>query len=363
MIPGLTAKSLRKKSVLLGFSGGADSSAAVLLLKKQEYHVVGFHFSVSSDADIVLEEKKHVDAIAHQLDIHVLHKDMSKQFDQNVIIPFCEAYKSGQTPNPCVMCNPYIKFNALYTMAREMGFPKIATGHYARIYSDCDSNFFVRQAKNIKKDQSYMLYRLSADLLSHVIFPLGDIDSKVHIRNLLKEYKISNAETKDSQDICFIKNNSYKEFLNERGIISLPGNYEDKDGQVIGRHTGIENYTIGQRKGLGKAFGKPMFVSGINQKNNTVILGEENELYKDSVCFSDLFFTVYGSCEKLPFLYQNVTVHVKLRYTAKPVKALLTQENTQYPVLKFTTPQKSPTPGQSVVIYQNDIVIGGGIIV
>jgi tRNA-specific 2-thiouridylase len=353
----------RNQNILLGFSGGADSTAAALLLQQQGYNVVGFYFSVLNNTAAANEEKNNVNAIARQLNIQILNKDMSEEFNEKVIHPFCEAYRTGSTPNPCVLCNPLIKFKALYATAEEIGFNKIATGHYARIYNNCEGTTFVRRAENIKKDQSYALYRLSSELLSHIIFPLGEIHSKEDTRQILKNHKISNAETKDSQDICFIKSSSYKDFLNQNGIISSPGDYIDKNGKILGTHQGIANYTIGQRKGLGKAFGKPMFVTGLNQNNNTVILGEEKELYKDSVTFSNLFFTAYGDCLKLPSTYENTEVYVKLRYTAQPAKALLYQQTSEYPLLKFTEPQKSPTPGQSAVLYQNDIIIGGGVII
>lgn len=356
------ATSLRKKNILLGFSGGADSTAAVLLLRKQGYHVLGFHFSVLGDMDVVQQENEHVDDIARQLDIQVIHKDMSVLFHQNVIKPFCESYQSGTTPNPCVICNPYIKFKALYEAAQELGFSKIATGHYARIWKSCDGSSFLQRAENVKKDQSYVLYRLDKDLLSRTIFPLGDIESKEDIRHLLKKYGASNAEAKDSQDICFIKNSSYKEFLAQNDVVSIPGNYIDKTGRILGKHTGIANYTIGQRKGLGKAFGKPMFVTGLNARNHTVILGEESDLYKESISFSNSFFTAHGDCLKLPLVYENIEVDVKLRYAARPARALLYQKESAYPILKFQNPQKAPTPGQSAVLYVDDIVIGGGII-
>lgn len=363
MIPDLSVKNLRKQSVLLGFSGGADSAAAVILLKKKGYHVVGLHLSMLYDGDTVREEKKHVDDIAQQLNIQVLHQDMSGQFEENIIDPFCQAYISGKTPNPCVLCNPNIKFNALYTAAQEMGFPQIATGHYARIHNTSDGKYFIRRAKNLIKDQSYMLYRLPTEVLAHVIFPLGGIESKDHIRSLLKDYKISNAETKDSQDICFIKNASYKDFLSQRGGFAPLGNYVDKNGHVLGQHLGISSYTIGQRKGLGKAFGKPTYVIGVDQTNNTVVLGGEKELYKKIVSLSDLYFTIYGDCKNIPPIYMDCEIQAKIRYPSKLARAFLTQENDTRPMLKFFEPQRSPTPGQSAVIYDDDIVIGGGLIV
>lgn len=350
------------QKVLLGFSGGADSTAAVLLLQKQGYHVIGLHFTVLNNS-ATGNETENVYSVAKQLNIQLVNKDLSEEFKNKVIDPFCEAYRTGFTPNPCVLCNPAIKFKILYKTAKEMGCHKIATGHYARIYSAEDGTHFVRRATNMQKDQSYVLYRLDSNLLSHTIFPIGEAGSKEDIRQLLKNHKISNAEAKDSQDICFIKNGSYKDFLSQNGIISLPGNYVDKNGTVLGMHQGVSNYTIGQRKGLGQTFGKPMFVIGINAKNNTVILGEEKELYKDFVSFSDSFFSVYGECSQLPAEYENIEVYAKLRYTAKPAKAFLYQENAQYPILHFREPQKSPTPGQSAVLYKDDIVIGGGIII
>lgn len=353
--------SFHSQKVLVGFSGGADSTAAVLLLQKQGYHVAGFHFTVLQEK--INEEVDRVHSVAKQLDIRLIHQDISDEFRNKVIHPFCNAYKSGFTPNPCVLCNPLIKFKALYQTAQEMGFDKIATGHYARIYSTEDNLHFIRQAKNIKKDQSYVLYRLEADLLAHTLFPLGEAASKEAVREMLKNYKLSNAEAKDSQDICFIKNSTYKDFLFENGITSSPGHYIDKSGQILGMHQGITNYTIGQRKGLGQTFGRPMFVIGIQEDNNTVVLGEEEDLYKDFVSFSNPFYTAYGRCASLPSAYENLEVNVKLRYTAKPARAILCQQSNPFPTLHFLEPQRAPTPGQSAVLYEDDIVLGGGLII
>ncbi|NCB41722.1 MAG: tRNA 2-thiouridine(34) synthase MnmA [Clostridia bacterium] len=354
--------SFHKKDVLVGFSGGVDSSATVLLLKEQGYNVLGFHFSILNDGKRDLEEKTNIDLIAKQLDIQVIHKNVAKEFESRVIVPFCEEYNKGHTPNPCILCNPTVKFQALDSTAQELGIAKIATGHYARTYTISEDSALVCRAKNIHKDQSYALYRLSTKILSHTLFPLGGFLSKEEVRQVLKERNISNAEIKESQDICFIHHSSYKEFLKNMGVNSSPGHYKNTSGEIIGTHSGIMNYTIGQRKGLSQTFGKPMFVVEIDPNTNTIILGEEQDLYKESISFFDSFFPVYPNQTKLPLQYEGMEVYAKLRYTAPPAKATISQGQNEYPVVKFEKPQKAPTPGQSAVIYKDDIVIGGGII-
>ena len=350
------------KSVLLGFSGGADSTAAVLLLRKQGYTVTGLNFNTLPANDNFLKEKDFISAVAAQLSMPLLFKDVSSAFDNKVISAFCNDYKSGRTPNPCIMCNPLIKFNVLEKTADELGIENIATGHYARVFNSTEDFSFVRRARSEKKDQSYMLYRLSSRVLKRVIFPLGEMESKESTRELLRSKDMMNAETKDSQDICFVKEGSYKDFLTNRMIDSPFGNFIDKDHNILGIHHGLINYTIGQRKGLEKTFGKPMYVVKMNQDENTVTLGEESELYKTDVYFDHAFYTQFEDCGTVPAAYENLEVYAKLRYTAKPSKATLLQDSESRPFLRFLEPQRAPTPGQSAVFYREDVIIGGGII-
>ena len=354
-------KSLNK-SVLLGFSGGADSTAAVLLLRKQGYTVTGLNFSTLPANDNSIKEKDFISAVAAQLSMPLLFKDVSSAFDNKVISAFCNDYKSGRTPNPCIMCNPLIKFSVLEKTADELGIENIATGHYARVFNSTEDFSFVRRARSEKKDQSYMLYRLSSRVLKRVIFPLGEMESKESTRKLLRSKDMMNAETKDSQDICFVKEGSYKDFLANRMIDSPFGNFIDKDNNILGIHHGLINYTIGQRKGLEKTFGKPMYVVKMNQDENTVTLGEESELYKTDVYFDHAFYTQFEDCGTVPAAYENLEVYAKLRYTAKPSKATLLQDSESRPFLRFFEPQRAPTPGQSAVFYREDVIIGGGII-
>ena len=352
-----------RKNVLLGFSGGADSTAAVLLLRKAGYEVTGLHFNVLREDSIVSKEEDNVNSVAKQLSLPLIFKDVSVAFKNKIIKSFCEDYINGRTPNPCVMCNPLIKFNILQKTADEMGISYLSTGHYSRIYQKSNDISYIQQAINEKKDQSYMLYRLPEEIVRRIIFPLGEMKSKEATREMLREVGLINADKKDSQDICFIKGCSYKDFIKNQGISSKPGNFIDKGGNILGTHEGLVNYTIGQRKGLNKTFGKPMFVLSMCKDDNTVTLGESVDLLETDVQFTNPCYTAYGNSLYLPSEYENIEVSVKLRYSAKSAKALLTQRNAPYPVLKFEEPQRAPTSGQSAVLYIDDVLIGGGIII
>jgi tRNA-uridine 2-sulfurtransferase len=350
------------KNILVGFSGGADSTAAVLLLREQGYSVTGLHFSVLPQTGAPSKESDFVSSVASQLELPLIYKDVSRDFNNHVISSFCSDYISGRTPNPCILCNPLIKFDVLKKTADEYGIEQFATGHYARIFRDNEGHYFVRRAANERKDQSYMLYRLPHSVLSRIVFPLGDIESKEVIRDLLRNKGILNAEVKDSQDICFIKEGTYKSFLKNRGIISPPGNFIDKEKRVLGIHHGLINYTLGQRKGLETTFGKPMYVTGISKEDNTVTLGEETDLLKTDIFFEQAFYPKYGEASALPAEYEMTKVQAKLRYSAKPAQAILRTDNTLRPYLHFLEPQRAPTPGQSAVFYLGDFIIGGGMI-
>lgn len=347
------------KKVLVGFSGGADSTAAVLMLRSEGWDVTGLHFTVTREDGQSLAA---VRDLARHLELPLITVDVSDRFEAIVIRDFCLAYAGGQTPNPCVLCNPAVKFHVLCQEADRMEISRIATGHYARIYRDPDGTCYVRKSANRAKDQSYMLYRLPQPVLSRTLFPLGEIASKEEVRGYLEEFGSPNARSKDSQDICFIQGRTYQEFLGDRGLADKPGSFTDRDGKILGVHRGVHNYTPGQRKGLGIALGRPAYVVEINPENNTVVLGTEADLYRNTVELRDTVFTAFGASERLPEPYRNLAVDVKLRYTAKLAPAVLHQAPGERITVTFDQSQRAPAPGQSAVFYRKELILGGGLI-
>ena len=268
---------LRKNKVLLGLSGGVDSATAALLLKEKGCEVVGYYFDVKGKNEA---GRASAEDVAKQLNIPLIYEDVSTDFREIVIENFITEYLHGRTPNPCVLCNPNIKFKRLIRHADEIGAYYIATGHYCRILRDETRQLsYIHRAVNDQKDQSYMLYRLGQDVLSRLIFPLGEFRSKEKTREVARDGKLSNADKKDSQKICFIEpEDNYVSYITAVGGTSAPGNFVDREGRVLGRHKGILHYTIGQRKGLGIALGKPAFVTEIRAARNEVVLGDNEEL-------------------------------------------------------------------------------------
>lgn len=334
--------------VLVGFSGGVDSTAAVILLKKAGYDVVGLCFNVLNDS-----YPAKLQAVADQLGIKLIKKCVAPEFNEKVIKPFILEYENGRTPNPCILCNPEVKFKVLCEVADQEGIPYIATGHYAGIQC-LKGIYYVKKAKNLAKDQSYMLYRLPQDVLKRLILPLSGAYDKVDIRSLVQAEGIENYSDKDSQDICFIPDGDYKNFLMSSGAINKPGEFIDEDGVKIGKHQGILSYTVGQRKGLGLSLGKPAYVLEIN--DNNVVVGPEESLFKNVVTVNQMFWT-----SGLPDSGTKLTC--KLRYSANDAQCTIDYDPSGAVILYFNDPQRAPTPGQSAVLYYNNLVIGGGFIV
>ncbi|MDO4177252.1 MAG: tRNA 2-thiouridine(34) synthase MnmA [Bacillota bacterium] len=353
----MDSKSDRNK-VILGLSGGVDSTAAALILQKQGYEVIGLYFNVLSDFCMncdknVAEGRKKAERAAQQLGIELVYRDMSADFDKIVVDNFCSEYMSGRTPNPCIICNPEIKFRALVEAADELGAYHIATGHYAGTYYDAKADkWFIRKSANEAKDQSYMLYRLTQEQISRLVLPLEGYSDKEEIRTLARSAGVDNAEDKDSQEICFVdKDDTYLDFLSRKGCKAPEGPFLDAEGRVLGTHKGICSYTIGQRKGLGIALGRPAFVTEIDADRNAVILGE-NE---------DLFSNVVESTGNI-LCKQINNVQAKIRYAAKPADAVLSFDDEGNVKVVFAEAQRAATPGQSIVFYDGDLVIGGGFI-
>ncbi len=362
------------RKVVLGLSGGVDSTAAALILQERGYEVTGLYFDVFGGNEKSAAGREKAETAARQLGIKFIYRDVSDEFREKIIGNFCSEYSCGRTPNPCIICNPGIKFRVLLEAADSEGAQYIATGHYAGTFYDAETGrWFIRRAASEKKDQSYMLYRLGQEVISRLLLPLDDAEDKEKIREIARKNDMKNAEAKDSQEICFIDDgDNYKAFLKRRGYESPEGDFVDAAGNVLGRHKGILNYTIGQRKGLGIALGKPAFVTAIDGVKNQVVLGDNADLFKTEVCSSDniMFgirtgFQAASGCSVIPdelrsWLSEGISA--KIRYAAKPAAASLSLLEDGRVLASFKDPQRAPTPGQSIVFYKNDFVIGGGFI-
>lgn len=305
--------------------------------------------------------------------------DLREEFKEKVVNNFICTYMCAKTPNPCVECNKFMKFDAFYKLAKELECEYIATGHYAKkIYSEEFKQYVLAKADAIQKDQSYFLYGISKEILSYVIFPLSEFKDKAEIRSIAEEAGLEVAKKKDSQEVCFIPDNDYIGFLiKHKDNIEKPGDFKAQNtnlnkqgnivlssGEVLGTHAGLINYTVGQRRGLGIAYKEPLYVIKLNKEKNEVIVGTEKELYSSELWANELNFLVdINSLKNISDLpnkeKQEIEIEAKIRYRSKPAKATLTIENNIAKV-KFIEPQRAITPGQSVVFYLNDIVLGGG---
>lgn len=351
--------------VLLGMSGGVDSSAAALKLLNEGYEVAGatmilkpLEYLSEDEKDNLYKECEDARKVCDILGIPHYAPNFQKEFKEAVIKDFINAYLEGRTPNPCVQCNINLKFGAMLEFAKANGFGKIATGHYAKLEYDGEKNRTLLKKAPSNKDQSYFLYGLNSEQLSRSIFPIGCME-KADARALAEKYKLPVAKKPDSQEICFIKNNNYVDFLTNYAP-SLPkeGNFVNTENKIIGKHQGIHRYTIGQRKGLGVTFGEPMYVSKINAANNTVTLSRLEGLFTESLFIRDVNLIAVES-SSFP-----IYADVKIRYQAKPQKALIEKtENSGILKITFEEKQKSVTPGQSAVFYSGDTVLGGGTII
>lgn len=350
-----------EKKVLLGLSGGVDSTAAAFLLQRQGYQVTGLFFDVLGNQERLILRAK---TAAEQLGISFLYRNVKEEFEEQIIGDFCSSYLRGETPNPCVRCNPLLKFRVLKQEADRIGAYYLATGHYARVQTDENGIASLYTGKNQRKDQSYMMYRLPQEILQRLTLPLGETEEKETVRNLLRGEGLSNAEAKDSQEICFIPDGSYGDYLESKGHSSPPGNFIDPEGNVLGEHQGISHYTIGQRKGLGITFGKPVFVTDIDPRCNTVTLGDHSDLFQYRVTAEDCRFPE-GEADgtMLPKQYEGMQVLAKIRYAAKPALAVVRQKENGRVEAVFEEPQRAPTPGQSMVFYLGDRCLGGGFII
>lgn len=339
--------------VLVGMSGGVDSSACAVVLMKQGYDVTGCTVKMFGDSEVNIRDAK---AVCDKLGIEHIVLDFSDVFREKVIGSFLKTYLLGNTPNPCIQCNKYLKFGKMLEKAEEMGFDFIATGHYAGIEKDADGKYVLKRAEDSSKDQTYVLYNLTQYQLSHTLFTLAGY-SKPEIRSIASEAGLINAEKPDSQDICFIPDGDYAKFIRDNtDTVIKRGKYIDTEGTILGEHSGVIHYTIGQRKGLGVTFGKPMFVVGKNASDNTVTLGESEKLFSSKLTAGDVNF-ISGEYPARP-----INVYAKVRYSQKEQPATVVMKD-GIAIVEFDEPQRAVAPGQSVVFYDGDICLGGGIII
>lgn len=354
------------KKAMIAMSGGVDSSVAAYLISQQGYETVGVTMKLHNDESQAQAEAscctsddiEDARSVAGKLGIPYHVYNYSDNFTEHVISRFVDAYRNARTPNPCIDCNRYIKFDRLVRTAIELGFDYVVTGHYAVTeYDEASGRYLLKKAVDESKDQSYVLYSLSQEQLSHILFPLGSM-SKQEVREIADKLDFINADKPDSQDICFVPDGDYARFIEEWcGLKFENGNFVDLQGNVIAQHKGIINYTIGQRKGLGIAAKTPYYVVGKNLETNEVILGSNDDLFSSTLTATDVNFI---SVEKLT---GPMRVRAKVRYKQKETDATISPLGNGDVSVVFDEPQRAIASGQAVVFYDGDIVVGGGTIV
>lgn len=351
---------MEEKRVLLGMSGGVDSSVSALLLKEQGYEVVGTTMELFAGSSCC-NTNTYIDAknVCNQIGVPHFIYNFKDEFKKYVIDDFINCYSNCLTPNPCIECNKFMKFGLMYEKAKELGCEYIATGHYAKTeYSEKYDRWVLKKSKAGKKDQSYVLWNIPKNLVEHIVFPLADFESKDEIRKIAKENNLKTANKPDSEDICFIPDGNYKRFLEENSNLKpKKGNIVHVNGTVLGKHNGLYNYTIGQRKGLGISYKEPLFVVGFNRAKNEVIVGEKEYIYKTEMIVKNINLLLVDKIE------DSMKVSVKTRYSSKEEMATIEMVDEDTIKVVFENPVARITPGQSAVFYLDDIVVGGGKIV
>ena len=348
---------MNKESVMIGMSGGVDSSVAAYLLQHNQYHCVGctmrLYCSPCGAEDNVADARSVADRMG--IPFHVF--DFQEDFHRCVIRSFISSYESGITPNPCIQCNRFLKFGVMLEKALELGCTYVATGHYAQIRKDEHTGrYLLYKAADKAKDQSYFLYSLTQHQLSHTLFPLGEL-TKEEARKIADSQGFVTARKKDSQDICFVPDGDYVAFMKDyTGKSYAPGDYLDLSGKVVGKHQGAVCYTLGQRKGLGIALGAPVYVCAKDMQQNTVTVGPNEALFHNALRAADWNWILF------PALTHPIRVTAKIRHSQNEQSATVYPEENGFARVVFDQPQRAITPGQAVVLYQGDLVVGGGTI-